>query len=525
MPLIIAMMGISIDLSILYSVKARLQMACDGAAMAALRSLSLGQTISSQTTAATSVANNWFHANFADGFMGTTNTSNPPTVAVAQSVITQLTAVDITATTTVPSYFMKYWNTGASVITAKSQTSRRNVVITLVLDRSGSMTNAANMVNGQLPCQAMISAAKLFAGMFQPTRDDIGLVTFAETVNVAKAPSTNFQSTLGYTNSAGSGTGVLDNITCTGGTNTSSGLSIAYNENYKIQLPGALNVIVLMTDGQPTAGSYKFVTTAANDPTGSAKSVVPSTSACKDSTGKALSSGGNMLTNPANWISAEKTNGSAPYVVDLGANSYSGWSPISGPAGALYADATSLYGVDPFFSPTTSYLENISKSSTDSPGCSFTSSDSPTTDISWVPAYDLFGNATTGYKSGLTTSSIQGANRVTVNRANIYTAVFNLVDNAADFARTDHFLPNGSTAYPGTLIFTVGLGGNGGVDHTLLQRVANDPNASPDGGVTYSAYAGYHVNQPVGTYIYSSDSTELSAAFQKIASQILRISK
>ena len=525
MPVIMGMLGLSIDLSVMYSVKARMQTACDGAAVAALRSVSLGQTLASQTTAATAVADKWFKANFSGNFMGTFNTTDPPTVAIAQNAATLLTTVDVSASTSVPSYFMKYWNGGATVIATNSQASRRNVVVTLVLDRSGSMNNAANSVNGKTPCAAMKDAAKLFTGMFQQTRDYIGLVTFAETANIAQSPTANFQTTLGYANSAGSGTGAIDNISCSGGTNTSSGISVAFNENYKIQLPGALNVIVLMTDGQPTAGTYKFVTTVANDPTGTAKNVVAATSSCKDGAGTAMSSGGNMVTSPPDWINTRESNTGGTNTVSLGANSYSGWSPISGPVGALYGDSKSMYGVDPFFSPSTSYVENVSKNSTESPGCSFTSSDDPSNDISWVPAYDIFGSATTGYKTGLTTSSIQGAARVTVNRANIALAVFNLTDNAANFARTNHYLPNGTTAYNGNLIFTVGLGGNGGVDHTLLQRVANDPNASPDGGLSYPAYTSYATNQPAGTYIYSEDATQLSAAFQKIASQILRLSK
>jgi Flp pilus assembly protein TadG len=527
LPVIIGMLALSIDLSIMYSVKARLQMACDGAAMAALRSLSLGQTISSQTTAATAVANNWFKANYSAGFMGTYNTTDPPTVTIAQNGATLLTTVDVTASTTIPSYFMKYWNSGAAVITAKSQTSRRNVVITLVLDRSGSMNSGS--FGGQTPCQLMVSAAKQFTGMFQPTRDFIGLVTFAGSVNIAQSPTTNFQSVLGYTNSAGSGSGVLDTISCVGGTNTPTAISVAYNENYKIQLPGAFNVIVLMTDGQPTASTYKFVTTAANDPTGVAKSVVKSSSGCKDSAGTAMSSGGNMVANPRNWINSRETNTGGTNTVSLGANSYAGFSPISGPVGGMYADNSGFYGVWPFFSPTATYNENTGRTSpAESPGCSFATgnwNNTPTTDIAWLPDYDLFGNASAGYEAGLTRSTISGASRINLNRANLNIAIDNLTDNAANFARTNHYLPNGSTAYPGNLLLVVGLGGNGGVDHALLQRLANDPNQSPDGGVTYGPYNGYNINQPVGTYIYSSDATQLGAAFQKIASQILRISK
>ena len=76
---------------------------------------------------------------------------------------------------------------------------------------------------------------------------------------------------------------------------------------------------------------------------------------------------------------------------------------------------------------------------------------------------------------------------------------------------------------PGAQVFTIGLGGNGGVDYTLLQRMANDPNADPHGA--YGAYPGYNTAQPVGTFIYSSDASQLQSAFVRLASMILRISK
>ena len=525
MPVVMGMLALSIDLSVMYSVKARLQMACDGAAIAALRSLSLGQTVSAQAASATSVAGNWFKANFSGTFMGTYGTTDPPTVTVVQDPATFITRVTVTASTNVPSYFMKFWNVGASLIPATSEASRRNVVITMVLDRSGSMNTGS--YSGQTPCQVMVTAAKQFTGMFQPNRDYIGLVTFAETAYIAQSPTQNFQNVLGYKNAAGNAVGSLDSITCSGGTNTSTGISIGWNENYKIQLPGALNVIVLMTDGQPTAGTYKFVTTTANDPTGIAQSVVSSSSGCKDSSNKAMISSGNMVTKPRNWIYRESNTGTLTPTVSLGANSYTGWSPISGPVGALYADNSSIYGVDPFFTPPgVAYLENIEKDATvnESYGCAFPSTSTPIPDISWVPAFDIFGSASTGYKAGQTTSSIQGATRITVTRSNVNIACFNLADNAANFARTSHNLPSG-TLYGGNMMFVVGLGCNGGVDHTLLQRVANDPSASPDNGVTYGAYNGYNTNQPVGTYLFSADASQLSAAFAEIASQILRLSK
>lgn len=529
MPVLIGMMGLGIDVAIIYAIKARLQMACDGAAVSALRSLSLAQTTASQVTQATTVANQWFSANFAGNYLGAYNTSTP-TVTVTDNNTTRIRTVDVTATTNAPTYFMKLWGLNFTNVGALGEASRRDVAIMLVLDRSGSMNNTNNSYNGQTPCQVMVTAAKQFTGMFQQNRDQIGLVTFAEAVQVTSSPTTTFQTSLGYSNAGGSGTGLLDNITCVGGTNTSTALALAWNELYKLQTPGVLNAIVLMTDGVPTAGTHRFVTTAAQDPTGVATSAVKSTSGCWDSTGKALNAGGNMVNNPRNWIlSGQEANSGS--TVSLGTNSYFG--PFSGPIGSLYGDGSGLYGIAHFFDPgtNTSTYENsntfpksTSSSSSEAPGCGWGSGyGNPTTDIAFVPPYDLFGNSISGYvTSGITTSSISGATRVTVDTNSVSAVNYNLTDNMANFARNSHTYTNAVTM-PGTLIFTIGLGGNGGVDFTLLQRVANDPNADPNGN--YGAYTGYNTSQPVGTFVYSSDSSTLSAAFAKIADVILRISK
>ena len=519
LPMMIGMMGLGIDVGLMYAVKARLQMACDGGAVAALRSLSLAQSTTSQATAASNIAAQWFNANFAGNYLGSQNTL-APVVDIVDDNTNHIRTVTVTSTTTAPTYFMKLWGRNGTPITASGQAARRDVVIMMVLDRSNSMNNSNNSYGGRTPCQLMIQAAKQFTGMFQQNRDRIGLVTFAETAQVVQTPSTTFQTALGYTNSAGSSAGSLDTIGCTGGTNTATGVSLAWNELFKTQLPGALNALVVFTDGQPTAGTFRFVVPAAIDPTGIIQSAVKLTSGCQDATGKGLSLGGSMLLSPRNWISREANSGST---ISLGTNSY--WSPLSGPIGALYGDSSSMYGVDPFFVPTgasVSSLENTSKNSTEAPGCSFTGNDNPSTDIAFVPPQDVFGNSSTGNWSNLATSSISGAFRITVTPSNINKVVFNLADNAANWARTAHVYTN-SSAMPGALIYAIGLGGNGGVDFTLLQRMANDPNADAHGA--YPAYPGYNATQPQGTFIYSSDSSQLQSAFVRLASMILRISR
>ena len=138
MPMLVGMLGLGIDLSVMYSIKAKLQMACDGAAVAALRALSLAQDTASQGAMANSIAQQWFKANFAGSYLGAT-ANTVPTVTVNDS--TSIRTVTVAANTLSPTYFMKYWGRPATPVGAVSQTSRRDVAITMVLDRSGSMAS------------------------------------------------------------------------------------------------------------------------------------------------------------------------------------------------------------------------------------------------------------------------------------------------------------------------------------------------------------------------------------------------
>src|SRR5580658_5003323 len=104
---VIPMMGLVIDLGILYSVKARLQAAVDGASLAAARALNLGASTDAQATAAQQNAVNWFYANFPGGNWNTTGTvMNTNTVTVVNSPNNaNLRLVTVTATTNVPAWF------------------------------------------------------------------------------------------------------------------------------------------------------------------------------------------------------------------------------------------------------------------------------------------------------------------------------------------------------------------------------------------------------------------------------------
>ena len=500
MPVLVGLLGLGIDLSVIYSIKAKLQMACDGAAVAAMRSLSLGQDTTSQRAMAQAIASQWFLANFSGEYLGASNTS-VPTVIVTDLASSR--SVSVAAVTHAPSYFMKYFGRGETSIGASGTTSRRDVAIIMVLDRSGSM--AGGSYSGLAACDVMKQAAKQFTGMFQQGRDTIGLVTFGETVQVVQSPTSGFQSALGYTNTAGSATGSLDAISCLGGTNTPSALSVGWNELYKLQMPGALNILVLFTDGLPTAASFNFASTLR---------------------------GGTCLAG-ANWISAGG-EGNAGSTVSLGLNSY--WTPFSGMVGAIFANG-SYNGVGHFFSPTGADPHNYEspydsanmpvgspKTAAEAPGCQFATNTNPgygdpTPDLASVPPQDVFGNSGTGYiTSGIT---MAGGN-FSLDASTLQAVITNLTDNAASFARSPHLYRNGVTMN-GTIIDTIGLGGNGGVDFTLLQRLANDPKGDPT--VPYPDFAGVNTGQPQGHFIYAPDGSQLQKAFVTLASQILRISR
>jgi hypothetical protein len=133
-------------------------------------------------------------------------------------------------------------------------------------------------------------------------------------------------------------------------------------------------------------------------------------------------------------------------------------------------------------------------------------------DVASYPAsrVDVFGNSFDGYL-GIPTLAISTANTDKI--------AFNASDNAANTARSNVNLP----AY----IFTVGLGGTTGAppNHVLMQRMANDPSGDPT--VPYPAITipAARSSQPAGSYVYAADPSKLSAAFLKISSMILRLSR
>jgi Flp pilus assembly protein TadG len=504
--MIIPMLGLSIDVGILYASKARLQSAVDGASLAAARALNLGQTISEQTTNAQQNAVNWFYANFPAGNWATSSTVMS-TSNVVVTAGTNVRSVAVTATSNVPTYFMKWFNFNSTTITAVGTASRRDVVIMMVMDRSGSM----NSNNG---CANMRSAAKIFTGQFAAGRDQIGMVEFGDTAWVDSDPTTDFQTVLGYTNNTGTGNGLIDTINCNDNTNTPQALSLGYNELYKANLPGAFNILMFFTDGIPNSMTLNF------------QNVMLSTSNCQDSTGKAISAGGSFVSHPPNWTPGWT----------LASGSYSTSIP-AGPIGVVASDdpnSSGTYGVRTYEGFSQSNNNHGTISSSNAPGCSFPSNESNwVNDYQHLPTSDVWGNslvensynAITTDSTGIVLNSVaDNGTPLSGNNLIFHYAARNAADESAQQARSNGTIP--------ATIFGVGLGGTSQAPpgYDFMQRITNDPNAD-----VYNNPALYPVcsseptcanwpSQPQGTFIFSSSPTQLNSVFLTMASQILRLS-
>ncbi len=456
------LVGLAIDGSVLYLIQARLSAAVDAAALAGARSLSVGLDLTSQTASATATAQNYFNANFPTGYWNTTNLSLSTTVA---QTAYKTRTVTMQASVTVPLTFMKLLGQSGATVAAQGQTSRRDVVMILVIDRSSSMQNAG-------VCPTMIAAAQSFVGDFSNGRDMVGLVTFMDGYNLSYAPTLNFAS------NSPSLTTVLGNLQCYGDTGTAAALNQAYVQLQTINEPGALNLIVFFTDGHPNGVTADFPVKTRTD------------------TRYSSSNTGTLVSYPASSCNATGTI--------LG--EMAEWSGEPAPSTG-YTEG--LFAVTSPSDSTTS--EQVTGGLS---GCIMATDQSKMRqDIAYVPATDHFGNATTGYQAFASGDLYSGSNpyaghiRVDTPTA-LVTASVNAADNQATTIRND---PNLTPT-----IYAIGLGGTSAqpIDATFMERLSNDPR-SPI----------YNASQPVGQYYYSPDASQLYGVFQQVASQILRISQ
>ncbi len=455
---VLPMVGFAIDGAILYLIRAKLSAASDASALAGARSLSVGLTIADQTASAQATSQAYFNANFPPGIFGTSSVAF--NFAVAQTA-TKTRTVSIQATVSAPLYFIRFLGHSSSSVSASSQSSRRDVNMMLVLDRSYSMQYAG-------VCGTMIASAQNFVNRFTNGRDRVGLVTFMGSSNVDYPPKLTFLS------DSPSLPSVIGTLQCGGNTGSADALWNAYQQIIAINEPGALNVIVFFTDGVPNGITAAYPIKLLADTRYDSYNT------------------GTLVATPAS--SCTNTGTLTGYLEEF----------ILNPTG---------YSLGIYSSQSRSISDTSQPTAAGASGCAFASDNvRMRQDIAYIPTSDIYGNQTVGY---MTNSSDFYASGPYLNQLRVDTppAITHSSTNAADNAA---FRIRSDTSYA-PLIYCIGLGGTdtfGPVDPVFLNRVANTPQSTS-----------YDFTKPSGIYVYAPTSAQLSSAFETVVSEILRLSK
>ena len=179
-----ALIGGGLDMGRAYMARARMQQACDAAALAGRRAM----TTSSMTAANITEARKFFDFNFPQGtFQAATFTP------VIRSKPGETTTVQVTASTTLPTTVMKIfrYQTLPLSVTCESRFDIGNTDIMLVLDTTGSMAYSISDGSGGTTTRlaALKQAVKDFydalgAGSNSTGRIRYGFMPYSSTVNV-----------------------------------------------------------------------------------------------------------------------------------------------------------------------------------------------------------------------------------------------------------------------------------------------------------------------------------------------------
>jgi hypothetical protein len=251
--IIIPMVGLAVDLSMLYLIRTRLLSATDAAVLAGARALSRGTDAAAQRVSAQAAATKFFNANFPAGYWGSFNL-NFPTVTVDDTSTANYRTITATATVQAPLYFLRILGQDYSTLRSDAQAGRRDALIVLTLDRSSSMDWTVPGT-GTTACAIMKNDAIEFVKYFAQGRDQVGLVVF-------NSGQYTYQSRTNFNTPDASGNTVstlIAAIDCNANTASAEGLHAAYAEVQRVNATTRANVIVFMTDGRPNGVTGNFI--------------------------------------------------------------------------------------------------------------------------------------------------------------------------------------------------------------------------------------------------------------------------
>jgi Flp pilus assembly protein TadG len=452
--------GLAVDSGRSYVVKAQLSKAVDGAALAAARNLNGGDP---QGEAA-----RIFKANFADGYMGTSYSPDPTTAANFFNSVTDAASgvniVTVTASTAVPTSFMRLGGFTQVTVSSSGQATRRMVDLSVVLDVSSSIGSKWGAVR---------DATRTFVNSFDAAHDRVALMTFSNgaTVLDPMPPGRGF-------NKAKVVNDVPQNLPG-GSTLMVEGLYRAWDELRSVPAgtQSGLRIIVLFTDGASNGvpGDYEG--------TGTAKSL-----RSWDFPKNVNDPDGQTWDQPHidGLYDSQTGNQSPSYSVTLPWNSY-------GPGSTL--------PLVPFLPLKTMHTHHRSAG---------------------IPiAFDLQSSSLTVNKSPQTTARglrhlDTATGRYPAEIFNINNAARNVLEIIGDAARNDAGGDYKIRIYTLGMSYLVEdmLGTMPEMPEDILKRISNDPR-SPD----------HNSAQLDGEYFYAPNASDVGPAFQGIQNRILRLSK
>jgi Flp pilus assembly protein TadG len=250
---LVAGVGIGIDAGRAYLVRAKLSQALDAAALAGGRAMN-----DSSRNADIAM---YFNANFPANYLGATVSG--PTAQGANITPDQTgQTITVSGTATVPTTFMKVFNTDTMSVTASSTVTRANsgLEVMLVMDNTGSMNDDGKMTAMKSAAQSLVDT--LYGSNETVNNLYVGLVPFVAMVNVGTGRSSwtatpsNPQLTISsLTRTSNASTSPATSIVCAT-TSTAHG----YRDGEMVDVSGASNAVY--------NGRFQIRTGAGNSTTG-----------------------------------------------------------------------------------------------------------------------------------------------------------------------------------------------------------------------------------------------------------------
>jgi len=478
---LIGAVGLAIDSGRAYGVKARLNAAVDAAAIAAARALAVGDNDTARIANAQATGKRFFDMNYPDGFLGSTP-SEPSITAVHED--SGYWRVNVSATADMPTTFMRVFGNDTIVSPAAAgEAIRRDLDVVLVMDTSGSL-NSPSTAFGTLKTAAVNNFVNKFAAGARGDR--LGLVTFASGAvldeAIDKTSTRGFNRTRIVTK--------INALVADGATASAEGMRIALEElnGVPTALRSSLRVILFFSDGAPNLirgnyyrqGNYSIVSGNLYSETSNTTLGSSYRSGSRNYQAYCSTNSSAMNAYPCRMFPSNTRSGNEARYVRIEP------TPSGNPPSPLqYPPITHLpingFGAYPLNGPRT-----------------LTNAPSPAVDASHRPV--------AGFPYGNTYCNMNRAAR-------------NMVETVAKAAREQEIR-----------VYTVGLGdalqtletsfsgGNCGYTtanekgEAILKRLANTRDAST-----------YNPDQPEGMYCWAQNAAALGPCFDKIASEILRL--